>query len=736
MCESTMRGFMKRLIFIVILLSICLLPTVPEAAPKVYPVKRVFGFRQNTLASAPAFQKWVASRSAAGEMREARSILSKEFEAQFKKTFGSLSADNITDVNKHEVLVASLHLLRASEYTVPKIGFSEVSMPITLSIIITNPATGEALYSFTKTAYATTRVVKTNGGNKEVLSQELPSQNAGSQEQLLAAERNAQEAEEDREMFVNARPSDQEQAQMIANSGANYQALVASLLEEAKAGYNPSNIEIKIADIWKGFYILDKGSKFGIVKGDNITDASGNELTVVHAAENYAVAQSLLGKVDRDRKFFKYSTGSAAGQFNKPRVLTMHEGWRDPILRGISYVFDSQVPKESAFTLLPVNEHFTRLLHCVAQDTYAGKYETTNQRAMPNYLIKFSATKPRFYTISEEGKFSQHIYEQSVVGELLDRQGRVLFSAVGTDRIEDENVAGMVFAVKDRLEILLKNATVQLAKQFSNAIKFSRFELPVTGIDGKVIEIKDKSMDLRIGKDVVIYRNIGSIKGIATDVVVPLWQAAVVDVQNDTVKLNLIMKLTDEEISVSTDDLVIMDAVSAAGAANQSNTSIKYCTHERSQRGPLAIDDFEVVSRAYGYLSPYTLYNQDEDFTKKIRDAAKFGGFRDTLELNKTDTAGRCLLPVYRASRGEKGTDQTIINCDENGFCTDTIEIAVGYRLYINNERKGGSASKTKVTVKDCKRDVCAPVMQSELSKINRDLLKANIVQIIFKQGE
>jgi len=56
--------------------------------------------------------------------------------------------------------------------------------------------------------------------------------------------------------------------------------------------------------------------------------------------------------------------------------------------------------------------------------------------------------------------------------------------------------------------------------------------------------------------------------------------------------------------------------------------------------------------------------------------------------------------------------------------------------LYINNERKGGSASKTKVTVKDCKRDVCAPVMQSELSKINRDLLKANIVQIIFKQGE
>ncbi len=723
---------MKRLI-IVALLSVCLLPPVLEAAPKVYPVKRVFGFRQNTLAGAPAFQKWVAARSAAGEMREARKILSKEFEAQFKKTFGPLAADNITDKNKHQVLVASLHLLRASEYTVPKIGFSEVSMPITLSLLITNPATGEALYSFTKTSYATTRVVKTIAGGAGTADHNSSAQSAGGQEQLLAStDRSAQDAEEDREIFVNARPNDQEQGQMIADSGANYQSLVAALLKEAKAGYNPSSIEIKIADVWKGLYVLDKGSKFGIAKDDTVQDAAGNELTVIYVEEEYAVAQSLLGKVDRGKKFFKYSTGSAAGQFNKPRVLTMHEGWRNPILRGISYIFDSEISKESAFTLLPVNEHFTRLLQSVAQDTYAGKYETTSQRTMPDYLMKFSATQPRFYTISEEGKFGYHVYEQSVVGELLDRQGRVLFSAVGSDRIEDQNVAGMVFAVKDRLEILLKNATVKLAEQFSRTIRFSRFVLPVTGVNDKIIEIKDISKDLRIGNDVVVYRKIGKVNGIGSEVVVPLWQSSVVDVQNDTVKLDLIMKLTDKEISVSTDDIVIMETMSTAGSANQSNTSIKYCTHEKSQRGPLVIDDFQVISRAYGYLSPYTLYDHDDDFTKKISDAAKFGGFRDALELNKADTAGRCVLPVYRASRGEKGTDQTIIRCDEKGICTDTIEIAVGYRLYNNNERKGGSASKTKLTVNDCQRTVCGPVMQGELSKAIHDLLKTNIVQIKY----
>lgn len=723
---------MKRLIMVIILLSVCFTSVISEAAPKVYPVKRVFGFRQKALASSPAFQKWVAARSAAGEMREARGILSKEFESEFKKAFGPLAADNITDANKHEVLVASLHLLRASEYTVPKIGFSEVAMPITLSIIITNPATGEALYSFTKTSYATTRVVKTNVGGEEASDQMPTVHQSSGQEQSAVESSEAQNEEEDREMFVNAHPSFEEQAQMIADAGANYKYLVATLIKEAKAGYNPSNIEIKIADVWKGLYILDKGSKFGIVKDDNITDASGNELTVIHAAEDYSVAQSLLGKVDRSGKFFKYSTGSAAGQFNKPRVLTMHEGWRDPILRGISYIFDSEISKESPFALLPINEHFTRLLHCVAQDTYAGKYATTSQRTMPDYLIKFSATQPRFYTISEEGKFGHHVYEQSVAGELLDRQGRILFSAVGSNRIEDENVAGMVFAVKDRLEILLKNATLHLAEQFSRSIRFSRFVLPVIGIDGKLVDIRDISRDLRIGKDVVIYRKIGKVIGINANVVVPLWQASVIDVQHDTVKLDLIMKLTDEAISVSTDDFVIMDSMSADGTANQSNTSIKYCTHERSQRGPLPIDDFQVISRAYGYLSPYTIYDQDDDFTKKIRVAAKFGGFRDTLELNKIDTAGRCVLPVYRASRGEKGTDQTIIPCNDNGICTDNIEIAVGYRLYINNERKGGSASKTKVTVNDCQRTVCGPVMQGELSKAIHDLLKTNIVQIKY----
>ena len=665
---------MNRILSIILLLYVCAIPSILLAAPAIYPVKSVFGFEAAALPEkAPAFSKWVNSQSTA--------ILEKEFDAEFRKEFGHLAADNITDVNKHEVLVASLHLVRASQYVVPKIGFYEVHMPITLSIVITNPSTGEAIYSFTKTSYAATRV-------------------------------------------LNLKTNDQEQEKIISDASANYLSLVTTLIKEAKAGYDPAKIEMSIIDTWKGLYILDKGSKLGIVKDESIVDASGNELLVKYVSEDYAVAVSLLGKVDRSKKFFKYATASTANQINKPRVLTMHEGWNNPMLSNISYYFDSELSKESAFTLLPVNEYFRKLLETVARDTYAGKFETTEQRSLPDYLIKFTASQPRYYTMSEKGKFALNVYEQYVLGELLDKQGRILFSAVGNDRIEEKDVAGMVFDRKARLEIVLKNAVVNLAEQFSRSIKFSHFVLPVAQVDGKSIEINDISRELRIGQGVTLYRNIGKVSGIAPDIVIPLWQANVVETQNGKTKLDLILSLTEKGVDISIGDMVIVDVMAASTTANQSSTSVTYCSNISPKLGPLDIDDFGVISRAYGYLLPYTLFDHDDAFTQKIHDAAKFGGFKDTLKLDKIDTAGRCLLPVHH-------TKIEASSC-ENGICTDSLSLAVGYRLYINNERKGGAASKTKITIENCSQDVRATVTQGELSKALNEPLKTNIIKIRY----
>ena len=636
-----------------------LAPSWALAAPAVYPVREVFGFEAPVLpAKAPIFAKWVAMRGTAS--------MEKEFDAAFRKEFGPLAAENVTDVNKHEVLVASLHLIRASQYVVPKMGNTEIHMPITLSIVITNPSTGEAIYSFTKTSYAAA---------------------------LLAASESEAQAEK----------------LLLDKTVANYASLLQTLIKEVKQGYNPQKIDISVTKVWNGLYILDKGGKSGIAKDDSLVDIGGTEITVKYVTEDYSVAASLLGKVERGQKFFKYATASTASQFNKPRVLTMHEGWNNPVLTQISRYFDSEVSTESAFTLLPVNEYFRKMLEALARDTYAGKFETTQQRAVPDYLIKFSAATPRVYTISEKGKFGINVYEQYVVGELLDKQGRIIYSAFGFDSIQDKNVGGMVFGKEARLEVLLKNAVLNLAEQFAKSIKFSHFVMQVKRVDGNSVEVEDKSRELRIGQGVTLYRTIGRVDGISSNVVIPIWQASVVEADKGRVKLDLILPMVEGKVGASRDDIVIVDSVTPASGAEQSETSVTYCAHTSPKLGTLDINDFGVISRAFGYRLPYTLYDHDDAFSGKVHEAVRDGGFKDTLKLGKVDTAGRCLLPVHKASLDKNSCTQ--------GVCSHEVSLVAGYRLYVGKEVKGKEGSKTTIKTEDCRQDSQVPIIQGDLSK-------------------
>ncbi|MEI6205393.1 MAG: hypothetical protein WCP20_01290 [Desulfuromonadales bacterium] len=656
-----------------VVLLCCLAPLTALAAPTVYPVKEVFGFESPALtARAPVFAKWVATRGAAS--------LEKEFDAAFRKEFGSLAAENVTDVNKHEVLVASLHLIRASQYVVPKMGNYEVHMPLTLSIVITNPSTGEVIYSFTKTSYAAALLAK-----------------------------------------PDADP--QAEKVLLDQTVSNYAALLRTLIQEVKQGYNPQKIDISVTKIWNGLYILDKGGKSGVARDDNLVDATGTEISVKYVTEDYSVAASLLGQVERGQKFFKYATASTASQFTKPRVLTMHEGWSklNQYLANISHLFDSEISKESAFTLLPVNEYFRKMLEALARDTYAGKFETTQQRTVPDYMMKFRSAAPRFYTMSEKGKFSINVYEQYILGELLDKQGRIIFSAVGTDRIEDKNVGGMVFGKEARLEVLLKNAVHDLAEQFAKSIKFSHQVHPVKEVDGKSITVDDTSRELRIGQEVTLYRNIGRVDGIKTDVVIPIWQASVIEADKGKVKLDLVLPMLDKGVGVSRDDIVIVDSVTAASTAEQSETSVSYCTHTSPKLGELDIDDFKIISHAFGYRLPYTLYDTDEVFSRMVHEALRDGGFKDTLKLGKVDTAGRCLLPVHKATMEKNKCDQ--------GVCSHEVSLLAGYRLYAGQDVKGRAGSKTTIKTEDCRQEYQAPLIQGDLSKNALGILRDTILK-------
>jgi hypothetical protein len=668
----------KRLLLVFLLLLAY--PAAVTAAPVVYPVKEVVGFDAAGLqAKSPAFAGWLKETGIPA--------LSSGFVAAVKKEFGPVAVEAINAGNKHRVLVASLQLVRTSQYSVPKIlsHCTEYQLPITLSLVFTNPGTGDVVYSFTDTSY---RKVE----------------------------------------LYDAESGEERDAQLAAATAENYRTLLERLVHRARVDYNPSQIDASVAKIWKGLYILDKGSKYGIARNDNLTDPAGNEIQVKYAAEDYAVAVPLLvTKVATGQKFSKYADQSLIKTLKKPKVISMQEGWGDETLQTIARYFDAELSKESAFTILPVNENFSKMLSALARETEIGQYQVTNQRALPDYLMKFAYTPPRVYKLSDQGKFGFRIYEQYVLGELLDKQGRILYSAAAGDRIEDKDVEGMVLGRNARLEIVLKNAVKKLAEEFAHSIKFSNFVLPVRKAEGTSITLTDDARQLRRGNTVRIFRNIGEVEGIAGQVVVPIWEAEVTEASGGAATASLLLPVADEvkEVSVSSDDVVIIDAVSA-GSTGQGGTSVAYCKEGLSNLGALDIDDFPVLSRAYGYLLPYSLYDNDAAFFQKVSDAVKHGGFNSSsLRLGEIRTKGRCLLPVYKSSVESR-------DC-ENGSCDAAMRVAAGYRLYLGKEKKGGAASETKVSIKEIRESAMGPVLQGELSGNVLNMLRDSIVKVRYQ---
>lgn len=661
-----------------LLFFLLLLPAVAvqAAPPKVYPVQRVFGFDEPSLVEkAPAFSKWVKSVTT--------EKLSDGFLNEFNGAFGDVATNKISETTRSKVLLASLHLIRASEYLVPKniSQSTEYHLPLTLSIQFTNPATGEVIYSFTRTSYAP---VEIHDSEKNTVQSDLLLNNATS---------------------------------------ANYKSLLSLLIKEAKQGYNPMQVEASVAKIWKQMAILDKGSKFGIGKDDSLEDTQGNVLNVMYVAENYAVASVIGTSPELGTKFSKFSNQDTSKAVKKPRVLTMLKGWEDPTLVAISGYFDSELSKESAFTLLPVNESFATLLNSVAETTNAEKYEITNQRSVPDYLLKFSYSPPRVYDVVQKGKFGYKIYEQYILGELIDKQGRIIYSSIGSNRIEDKDVEGIVFSKDARLEILLKNATVQLAEQFSKSIKFSSSTLPVTSTTDNMIEIKDVTHLLRPSQNVLLYKNIGEVKGVVGEVLVPVWEGIVAEKTDEKVRVELIAPVSEEfkTVRISNNDVVILAAL-MAGKSSSSFTSMTYCADIPSKLGVVDIDDFSVISKGYGYLLPYALYDNDNIFISKVQNAVRLGGFKvSSLELGKVDSKGRCLLPINKV---------TIENL-RAGECNVTL--AVGYRLYTDKEKKGAVAAQINMVISDLQDGSLNSNIQCELTKNALGLLKDNIMKVQYK---
>lgn len=537
--------------------------------------------------------------------------------------FPTLAA-TIDSKNRLRTLALSVQVTRVSRYQIDKTdGTTDIYLPITLSLYLSNPMTGEVLQSFSQTRY-----------------------------DVLTVSQSMSPAE------VAAKVS--------AAWRSGFSAVLDSTLTQAAGQFNPYVVDTKVADTWHGFVILDRGYQSGIGKGDVMDDGDA-EIRIEYAGQNYAVAVPVLG-TPKDGAVFSRAGTMALSDVKKPRVLALvSDGNRDLSDAVSTQLFTDRLGSNAPFATLPLNANFSQVQASIDSHTGIG-HDVSGNRALPDYFIRMVLPSARHYVLPTN--LSYKTQQSSVAwafAELLSRDGRVLYSADVNERIDDIVTNGSAFSVESRKEVVLKNALNDLAERFSKEVRFTPVTLKVTDGSSDTVQVEDSGMNLQPGDSIRVYHDIGRPGGISEDALVPVWDASVVSRDGSTVTAALVLPVAGKPSKPSSGDVVLVDGVANAGAGAQ---RVAFCPAEKSQVGSVALERFNALAYAGASRAPMVMVNPGlADLVK-----GKVGGqsgFAKNLALRPA-AYDRCLEALYRIDQKEQ-------KCDD-GICAGVYNVRLAYR--------------------------------------------------------
>ncbi len=530
----------------------------------------------------------------------------------------------IDSKNRLRTLALSVQVTRVSRYQIDKSdGTTDVYLPITLSVYFSNPVTGEVLQSFSQTRY-----------------------------DVMTVQQSLSRADLD--------------AKVSAAYRAGFAALLDSTLTAASSQFNPYVIEATVADTWRGFTLLDKGSQSGIGKGD-VLDAGDAEVRVVYAGQSYAVAVPVLGKPASGTVFSRPGT-MALSDVRKPRVLAIVSDGNSDLSDAVStQLFTDRLGSNAPFATLPLNANFSQVQASIDSHTGIG-HDVSGKRALPNYFIRMVLPPARHYALATNLAYkTQQHYQAWAFAELVSKDGRVLYAADVDQRIDDTVTNQSGFNVADRKEVILKNALSDLADRFAKEVRFKPVTLNVTDASSDTFQVDDPGMNLQPGDSFQVSHDAGRPGNITEHVLVPTWEARVVSRNGNTVVAATDLAVAGDPPRPSRGDVVLLDGIANASASAQ---RLAFCPSDKNQIGSVTLDRFNQLAYASATRAPITLVDPTLAALVKAR-VNGTTGFSTTLEL-KPAVYDRCLQALNRI-------DQKDQHC-ESGACATVYNVRLAYR--------------------------------------------------------
>lgn len=536
----------------------------------------------------------------------------------------------LTDQTASDTFAVSFHVTRAVSYAVNKgNGNSDVIASVTAGVYFTNVITGEILTTISRTVVS-------------------------------------------RAVVANSSDLNSEKSQLF---GKSLDTLFVDLIREAAEQFRPVVVKTTLIDRAGELLVLDAGYRKGLQADDQIEGAGGDLLSVVYSAENYSVAKPVLASnLNLGAVFQKFLPSPASGKA-RPRVAVLigarPEGFaKDYVARLFSEILGNTAP----LTVVQVNTGFTQLLNAAkAQDDAKIDDLKSAGRRPPNYVIRLRVAEPLQYeaaTNLDNEKIRRT--ETRAFADVVDVTGRIIYSVMGRDVINDSNTGGIGAGFGERRESGVKNALTDLAKNLSMIGEPKREYAEVVSSAAPAYQVNSQGKVYARGQQGMILRKAKAKFGNESrDILLPTVVASV-DRFTGTSPTNVTnMGLLDRGYDkVGVGDIF---EVQTMGTSPRSARAFAICGPSESLGNTTTTHLMELTGLAFGQKMPGMYYAPDiATLAQGIIDTSSGFSSQIKWDLPKVDV---CIQPVERVTVGdEQCTDQ----CEVSIVSRYTMRVKIG----------------------------------------------------------
>lgn len=548
---------------------------------------------------APLFCPQLAGAARMALGRRFSAAVAAQFPGVENRFAESLPADATVRARLASTLIVSLRLTRATLWEVPKpSGVSDVYLPLTLTIDVTDAASGEVVFtrSLSEIGQATVR-------------------SAAVREWALG--------------------------QFDAHLDETMRKLVA----QAAAGWQPRLLDLTVIGPVGRDWVVDKGRSDGLRAGEPV----GDDGRVLYAGAHYAVVRPALAPY-RKGQVLRRAQFAPAASLGRPSVLSVvlraPPGLSRSYLTGL---FEDALGARSGLSALPVNPGFVRLRTLALGEAQAP---SATARALPDYVAALTVA------VLPPARFSSNIagvdiarYEARALVALVDRTGRVVATFEGADRIEDQIAQNIGMDAGQRTDTVVRNALVRAVEAMA-AFRPVPLALPVATAGGH-IRIADAGGALPMDAQLTVLRDMGRLAGVTERILAPVGQVRTTGVEGVAMGA---VNADPTPIDLHAGDVV---AVERSGPALLSRTLVEQCTGadgtaQVEERGGVPVPLWSALA-PLRFAARFPAPVQLAELANRLADyAVSFDGW-DGFAPTRRRPVERCFQPVIAVTPGDGG---------------------------------------------------------------------------------